>query len=1409
MIKPNKRSKYLCEQYQCVVSSIMHRGKKRQRVPDYVSDGEAQASSSENDRSYTPPRRNDEPQQLELAVTNDDLLALRRLVSTGSNNVVENSNVRPNVPYFKDDRLISDFDPNHSNVNDWLHKINDLAHMYRWDELTIVYLALGKLKGTARVWYDGLRSTRYTWKQWQEMLIKTFPSKINFGKLFYEAATYEAMPGQDLSVYSFTKQSKINKLGIDLSDEQIVDCVIEGIKDKQIQLAVRAANCKTFVELADYVRHFPSTSTVSTKIKVKPNINVQNYYKQNQSRRVQCFRCKEFGHKKTDCIKRVTETNINCSFCHKNGHTEQTCFTKQRKQLTSQKNIKLVGSIKDNKYCKRATINKHVILCLIDMGSECTLMRESSANKINLKMTKLRKKIELKGFNGGCVYPEYECEYDITIDGVTVKTLILVVKDTDLTVDLLIGHTFTENSNVVIVKKENNLLISYLRPDVCSDFNVSYRINSVDVVEYSELSDFNHGDINAEQKGLLFKLLNNYRDRFSFAISELGKTTATEMQIECLTDKPIIYRPYRLSFEERKQVKEMINELLENNIIRESHGPYASPILLVKKKDGGNRMCIDFRALNRITKKDKYPLPLIDDQIDRLGGYKYFITLDLASGYYQVPINKDSIEKTGFVTPDGHYEFLRMPFGLTNAPSVFQRLMNFVLGDLRYQTALVYIDDIIIPANSFEQGVERLTVVLDKLREHNLTLKLSKCFFFKTSIDYLGREISEAGVRPGAAKVSAIQNMPTPGNVKQVRQFIGLAGYFRKFIKNFAIITNPLTRLLKKDVPWEWTECQDKSVRLIQELLVSRPILKIFEPNLKTEIHTDASKLGLAGMLLQQKDNAKHVVSYFSRQTTPLEQKFHSYELETLAAVESCRYFRNYVIGIKFKLVTDCSAIRSTALKKDIVPRIGRWWLQLQDFDFEIEYRPGAKMAHVDFLSRNPQETKRSVNVLNVINITESEWLLAAQLQDEQITEIRNILASGENNASNKSYFDNYILKDDKVYRKLGNKAKWVVPKQNRWQICKLCHDDIGHFGLEKTLAKIQENYWFTNMRRYVQKYVAACLNCLYYKMPSGRRPGLLHPIDKITVPFHTLHIDHLGPFIKSKKGNTQLIVIVDGFTKFSIIEPVRNTKSKYVIKALNYLMDIFGVPIRLISDRGTAFTSHSFKTFCTENGIKHILNAVATPRANGQCERYNRTILASLAALNGDREDDNWDGHVKTVQRGLNSTVNKAIGTTPSEALFGTKLRNVSEAIILNEIQDELDYVDLRQLRETVKQKIDSDQLKQKERFNAKRCKPLAYNEGDLVMVRRTDFPSTGESRKLTPKYKGPFRIVHVLPNERYAVKNLTGQGRTRKGTTVVAVDKIKPWVILGEEVRHVFIFVRFQIQSEAHILIFVRFQI
>lgn len=892
-------------------------------------------------------------------------------------------------------------------------------------------------------------------------------------------------------------------------------------------------------------------------------------------------------------------------------------------------------------------------------------------------------------------------------------------------------------------------------------------------------------------KQKLMDILHRYKHCFASSLKHLGCTNVTEMSIETTSKQPIVYRPYRLSHKEREQVREMVGEMLDAGIVRESVSEYASPVILVKKKDGKMRMCIDYRLLNAITVKERYPMPIIEDEIARLSGQTCFITLDLASGYYQVPISEASKALTAFVTPDGQYEFNRMPFGLANAPAVFQRMMHKVLGSARYTEATAYIDDVLIYGRDKEECLNRFENILKLIGKANLTLNLSKCEFLTDKVHYLGYEISAAGIRPGDKKVSCVMDFPRPSNQHTVRQFLGLVGYFRKFIRNFAQVAHPLNKLLRKDAPWCWTDEQEESFKNLKDRLTKRPILAIYDPNAETELHTDASKIGIGGILLQKPPNGDtfRPVAFYSRQTTPEEKHFHAYELETLAVVCSLKKFRVYLLGQNFRIITDCSALRSTFMKRDIIPRVARWWLLLQEFQCSIEYRAGVKMSHVDALSRNPISDSETIDALSqypaVMTISSDDWLQTLQLGDSELGRIKNIVSSEIDVDGLKYIRDNYVIKDSQLFKIIdGDKEnlRWVVPKGARWQLCRLNHDDIGHFGVEKTLERIKKSYWFPKMSRFIKKYVQACVQCAYAKKTANRKEGYLHSIEKVEVPFHTIHIDHLGPFVRSKRGNTHLLVIVEAFTKFVFIKPVRNTNTQNVIRALEDVFYTFRCPDRIISDRGSCFTSHAFKRFCLDKRIKHVLNAVSCPRSNGQVERYNRSILNSLTAQNLDNDEKAWDEKVGVVQWGLNNTIQKTTGRTPAEVMFGTSI-NAELDPILNDIRrNTQENSDVGKIREQVKDRIQAEQIKQKEYYDRNRKPARTYKEGDLVKITKVAFNNDGKSTKLLPSYSGPYRVTQVLGNERYRLAGIPGlTGTKSKRKTTVAADRMLPWVHLA----------------------------
>lgn len=1395
--------------------------------------------------------------------------------------------------------VVPEFDPseNSQTIENWINKVNECAQIYSWNDRQICHYALPKLSGLAKKWYQGLSSVLYNWDEWTQKLKLAFPSNENYGDLLTTMLKLRCRFGQPLEHYYYDKIALINKC--EITGKKAVGCLIHGIDDKFVRMGAGACMFEEPEQVLNYLR------TVSQHETNTPSINNRNRNGYQQSRQVnkvaneqikgnnstdtvRCFNCNEMGHISLKCNKPIKR----CNFCLKLGHETKDCRKNSNNTGEANKNnsstertksvMRITNSESDNaKFYKDVKVGDITLRGYVDLGSKCTLIRESDAKLLHDTWATDNLPI-LQGFGNSSVKPIGKVVVTLQIGAVKAETEILVVENHYLKTSILVGQSFTEKPNVILLKTNDDLVFIQTPDVINSDLKIKVYADSDYVIEpkttmpidvttnskYSEglfvqynlrtlpnneyivlpgIFQFNAGkgylmltnlslndlkitkgallargqqyhEINTEyvgittetkeyeplpladvkistivtndQKQKLFKLIEKYRDCFAMNLGELGKTNLAEMEINLTDNRPVVYNPYRVSQSEREYLNKIIEDLLSNGIIRESTSDYSSPVILVSKKNGDKRLCVDYRALNRKTLKDKYPLPRIEDQLDRLGGNQFFTSLDLTSGYYQVPMCENSKRYTAFATPDGLFEFERMPFGLANAPSVFQRIINSMLKG-KQNLALAYMDDLLVTSQTIEEGLDKLERVFQLLRSAQLKLNIKKCDFFQTRINYLGYEISADGIRPGVAKIQAVIDFPIPKNVHEVRQFVGLTSYFRRFIHNFSVIAKPLTNLTKKNAVWCFDEPQIKAFNELKSKLTTRPVLALYDPQAELEIHTDASKIGI-GAILMQRINLEtfHPIAYYSRQTTSDESKLHSYELETLAVVCALIRFRVYVLGKTFKVVTDCAAIRSTMTKKDLIPRVARWYLTMQEYDFTVEHRDGAKMSHVDALSRNPStsESKVVVDVVDVLAIDDDAWLSTVQEQDSEIQRIISIL----NDPDTKDIVDihkNYTIKNDRLYRVVIDKnnevnLKWVVPKSVRWQVVRMNHDDVGHFGFEKTYSRVNQIYWFKKMRRFIKKYCNSCLSCAHNKIPAGTKEGELHPIPKISKPFDTLHTDHCGPFPISKKKNCHILVIIDAFTKFIYIKPVKNTKSSTTIQVFTEYFSLFGVPRRIISDRGTSFTSKEFSNFINGRGIKHILNAVASPRANGQVERYNRTIVNAITAANHGKPENEWDLCLPQIQWSLNNTINKSTNRTPSEMLFGVQTTGVSDGIMNPIVSDSHSTLDRVKIRSDAESRIQINQQKQKERFDRSHKKPTQYKLGDLVRVERDIRSDPGQSRKLLPKCVGPFRISKIIGNDRYEIEDtpITRKEGCRPYRSVFAVDRLHPWLAFND---------------------------
>ena len=829
---------------------------------------------------------------------------------------------------------------------------------------------------------------------------------------------------------------------------------------------------------------------------------------------------------------------------------------------------------------------------------------------------------------------------------------------------------------------------------------VEAEVRAVEVVSDSsaevDFSEVDWSNLTAEQARQGQRLLAQYVDVFSQSEQDLGCTDLVQHEIPLTDTHPVRQRYRRLPPSQYEQVRQHIQELLANGVIRPSASPYASPIVLVQKKSGELRMCVDYRQLNARTLKDAYPLPRIEESLDALGGARFFSTLDLASGYNQVPVAESDRPKTAFCTPFGLYEFNRMPFGLCNAPGTFQRLMERVFGDQSLQSLLLYLDDIVVFSASFEQHLGRLQMVLERLRQHNLKLKLSKCRFFAQEVRYLGHVISASGVATDPEKTRAVADWPRPNTAREVRSFLGFASYYRRFVPDFARHAAPLHRLAaaatsgKRGVPpvaemaSGWSEECEAGFQALKASLVTAPVLAYADFSLPFVLDIDASYAGLGAVLSQEQGGRRRPIAYASRGLRPTERNMSNYssrKLELLglkwAVTEK---FKEYLLGHRCIVYTDNNPLSYLQTAK-LGATEHRWAAELALFDLEIRYRPGTANRNADALSRLPGSevdsgpplrtdgpaAARQVTALPTRTATELQQLQAG---DPDIGEFLRWWRQGAPptaaERSGQSWgvrrlvgqWERMTMQDGVLYRVVrppgsaGVVRQLVLPSVLKGEVLRELHDRHGHQGRERTARLVAERCYWPGAHRDITAYCRDCERCILAKavVPQVRvSPGHLEasrPLELVAIDFTLME--------RARDGREHLLVVTDVFSKFTQAFPTRDQKASTVAKVLTERwFYVYGVPERLHSDQGRNFESDLLRQLCSTYGIVKSRTTPYHPQGNGQCERFNRTLHDLLRTLPPEQKA-HWPRHLPQVLFAYNTTVHGVTHTTPYELMFG-----------------------------------------------------------------------------------------------------------------------------------------------------------
>lgn len=804
--------------------------------------------------------------------------------------------------------------------------------------------------------------------------------------------------------------------------------------------------------------------------------------------------------------------------------------------------------------------------------------------------------------------------------------------------------------------------------------------------------------------------------------------------------KPPFGPIYHMSPLELEEAKRQLTDLLERGLIQPSKSPYGAPILFVRKANGKLRMCVDYRALNKLTVKNRYPLPRIDELLDRLNGATVFTKLDLQSGYWQIRIAEEDIPKTAFRTRYGHFEWRVMPFGLTNAPATFQALMNDVLRPFLDNFVIVYLDDILIFSKTPDDHLVHVNKVLSALQKARLYAGLGKCAFAMKEVTFLGHIVNAEGIKVDPKKVEAVHEWPTPRNVTEVRSFLGMTGFYRRFIHHYAHKALPLTNLTASGVKWQWrADVEDKAFNELKDTLTSAPVLVTPDPSLPYEVYTDASKFALGAVLMQNHGKGLQPVAYLSRKLNPAERNYPTGDREMLGIYYALQTWRCYLEGASFKVNSDHLNHTWFNKKKDLSRRQAKWMLWIESYysGTEINYKQG-KDNLSDPLSRRPDLAS----------------LISGVADDTFLTLVR------------KSY------EADPLYHKppsvlVNQDGLWYMPGDRlaiprnatvKQLILQELHDcpSAGHLGVNKTIQRVANRFWWPHMARTIRHYVTSCPSCQCNKPRNDLPAGLLQPLPVPDRKFEQITMDLITDLPPTARGYDAVVTFVDRLSKLVHFAPT--TKTVTAPQLAHIFMNTWhkhhGMPKIIISDRDPRFLGNFWKAYFDGLDTNLKFSTAFHPQTDGQSERANRTLEEVLRHYVSPRQD-NWDEYLALAEFAVNDSVNPSTGYTPFYLAYGQEMQHpVDVAAHISVPAAEQQVANIEEAIRHAKLKLQESHARQAHYANQHRTE-VTYTEGDKVYLSTTNLnlPSS-MSRKLTARYVGPFLVEKVINPVTYRLK-------------------------------------------------------
>ena len=902
-----------------------------------------------------------------------------------------------------------------------------------------------------------------------------------------------------------------------------------------------------------------------------------------------------------------------------------------------------------------------------------------------------------------------------------------------------------ELSRMSELENEDQLFLCWLTP--VENDKVTQPLNSMKLdnkcYPLEEKSQESLGSLSSE----IQTVLNEYSDVFQPPPPELPPDRGIAHKIRLFTGaQPPAHRIYRMSPTEELELQKQLKKYLDAGWIEKAQSPFGAGVLFAKKKDGSYRLCIDYRSLNKLTIKDKYPLPRIDESLDGMKGSVRFTKLDLTSGYHQVRVDPADIHKTAFQTKYGSYQFRVLPFGLCNAPATFQRLMNTVLEPYLNSFVKVYLDDTVIHSSSVRNHAQDLRKVLQTLRENQLFCNLKKCEFDKAEINFCGFKVSKAGIRPQMEKVKLINTWPKPTCQKDIRAFLGFCGFYRKFIPSFAKTAAPLTELLQNEVPWQWNQSEQQAFAELQKALSENALLVLPDPKLPYYLFIDASNQAIGATINQKDENGVlQLIACSSRKLSKAERNYPTQEKELLSLFYHLNHWRHYLLGAKTYVSTDSSAMTWIQTCPHPSPRQARWLAKFAEYDMEIKHIPGKLNTAADSLTRTAFE---EATLAPVTNNNADGWL-------------QDYLADPYTKAE---YFDEF--NEPKEPTQLRNGYYWhedriIVPQARSEELIKRYHDGklAGHFGISRTEDLIARRYLIPKLHEKVKNYVAKCDICQRVKAERQKQRGYLRQLNVPARPWSSISLDWLeGLPLTARKHNSILVAIDRGTRLIHLIPTSKEATSQRTAELfLDRIVKLHGIPNTIFTDRDSRFICNFWKSFCELLDIKHNSSTAFHPTTNGLVERANQTLGQLLRATC--QTKGSWDVHLPFMEIAWNNANIQDTKFTPYYLSLGYHPHFFDDEFEQS-CADQPD-VDAKELVTTMRQTYleFTDLIRHRQALIQRRVdehrRPTTFRRRQLVMVNIAKRQAKSfKISKLADRWIGPFPILQRVAPDTYRVQ-------------------------------------------------------